>query len=358
MTEESKDESKEKNLDHDFPYLDPKNNILWVKCVNRVSKLLCDYLRSFSKGENKEENFISIVHYWLPQNKMTYDSYYIVKNIIYSILNKCPEILAFFKLLDLDINKDIFYNDSETLKLDYTEIFVKFVKKLRELKLDYNIVIVISQVDIWYNKNNLHNFIFLLRNAVKFIPSYLKFVLTLTGDSIIDLDEISRILLIKSDPEGNQGNEINISNRDLYSKYVDKWYELLDLDNIVTKDDLALKCDGDFDRLLDAAEMMWIMKSSSSKSENSSISSIFTDLEWSMISYINSLKLKSKFKDKFEDILGVLWLLRMPISTQLLSRLLSMEESNLIKLVQSDMKALVFWFKKRTKKKTNYEEEK
>lgn len=187
---------------------------------------------------------------------MTYDTYYIVKNIIYSILNKCPEILSFFKLLDLDLNKDIFYNASETIKLDYTEIFVKFVKKLRELKLDYNIVIVISQADCCYNKNNLHNFLLLLRSAIKFAPPYLKFILTLTGDSIIDLDEISRIFLLRNNPESGKGNELNISNREMYSKYIDQSYRLLSLNEYVSHQELASKCDEDFEKFLDVAELL------------------------------------------------------------------------------------------------------
>ena len=265
--------------------------------------------------------------------------------------------MAFFKLLDLDINKDIFYNDSETLKLDYTEIFIKFVKKLRELKLDYNIVIVISQVDSWYNKNNLHNFIFLLRNALRFAPPYLKFVMTLTGDSIIDLDEISRILLLKNNPEAGQINDISLSNRDLFSKYSNRWYRLLSIELLTSSEELSQKCEGDFDRLLDAVEMLWIMRSMPSQSGKSSESSIFAELEWNMSLYINSLKLKSQFKDKFEDALSILLVLKMPISSQLLAKILSMEESSLLKLVQNDLKTLVFCFKKRTKSKVKEDEE-
>lgn len=68
-----------------------------------------------------------------------------VKNIISSILRECPEVLNYLWLLDINISKDIFLNDSETLQWDPCETFVRFIKKIRELKLDYNIIIFISQ---------------------------------------------------------------------------------------------------------------------------------------------------------------------------------------------------------------------
>ena len=78
---------------------------------------------------------------------LTCDPYYLVKNTIYSILLNCPEVLGFFKIMDIRMEQDIFFNESETLKRDPSEIFVRFVKKLRELKLDYNIVLFFANVD-------------------------------------------------------------------------------------------------------------------------------------------------------------------------------------------------------------------
>jgi len=215
-TEESKADEKDKPEEHVFTPLDTSKSIMAIKCSPRVSKIICKY---FSNPQNDDKSApqkgvsskvdskaldplnLYIFHYCMPQNKMTYDSYYIVKNIIYSILEKCPEILSFFKLIDLDINLDLFLNSSETIRLDHTEIFIRFLKKLRELKLDYNIVICISQADLAYNKNYLCNFIFLLRHAIKHSPTYIKFILTFTSSSLIQLDEILRVLLINSGVE-------------------------------------------------------------------------------------------------------------------------------------------------------------
>lgn len=237
MTEESKEEFKDKIAEHEFTYLDTTKRILGVKCSERVSKIVCQHMLNYSKVDS-DNNYISIVHYCMPQNKMSYDSYYIVKNIIYSILNKCPEILSFFKLLDLDIGLDIFYNDSETLRTDYTAIFIKFIKKLRELKLDYNIVVCIAQADCAYVKNNLHNFIFLLRHAIKYAPPYLKFVVTLTGDGIIEMDEISRILLFKHEPENEKLNELLLPSAELFEKYSESVLEAVKIPQFIDKEEM------------------------------------------------------------------------------------------------------------------------
>ena len=187
---------------------------------------------------------------------MTYDSYYIVKSIIYSILTKCPEILPFFKLLDLDIAKDIFYNDSETVRRDYTEIFISFIKALRELKLDYNILIVISQADSGYNRDNLQNFMYLIRQALPYMPAYLKFIFTLTEDTLIEDEDLSRILLLNDDPEIGVVNEINLISADLSEKYDDKAFELIGIGAEGEAANLKEKCEGDFERILDLAELL------------------------------------------------------------------------------------------------------
>jgi hypothetical protein len=87
MTEESKDEESE-TANHEFPTLGSLQNILGVRCSERVSKLITQQLSHYSDEDKITKNVVSIIHYCLPQNKLTSDCYYIVKNIIYSILNK------------------------------------------------------------------------------------------------------------------------------------------------------------------------------------------------------------------------------------------------------------------------------
>jgi hypothetical protein len=133
----------QKEEDETFPeysQLNTPTNFLLFVCSPRVSLMLGEHLMITSTLKSK----LVCAHFCVPQNRLSIDSYYMVKNVINSILKESPEIMAFFKLLDINIGVDIFYNESETLKRDYTEIFTRFIKKLRELKLDYNLVIFIS----------------------------------------------------------------------------------------------------------------------------------------------------------------------------------------------------------------------
>lgn len=87
MTEESKDEESE-TANHEFPTLGSIQNVFGIRCSERVSKLITQHLSHYSDEDQISKSVVSIIHYCLPQNKLTSDCYYIVKNIIYSILNK------------------------------------------------------------------------------------------------------------------------------------------------------------------------------------------------------------------------------------------------------------------------------
>jgi hypothetical protein len=86
------------------------------------------------------------------------------------------------------------------------------------------------------------------------MPIYLKFILTFTGDSVIETDEISRILMLSGSIEENT-NEMHITNREIFTKYADATFDLLKLPQSVTKEDLMQKCDNDYERILDVAEL-------------------------------------------------------------------------------------------------------
>lgn len=72
------------------------------------------------------------------------------------------------------------------------------------------------------------------------MPVYLKFVLTLTGDSIIDIDEITRILMLNG-PVEELTNEMHITNRELFTKYSGATLDLLKLPLGAAKNDILQK---------------------------------------------------------------------------------------------------------------------
>lgn len=65
----------------------------------------------------------------------------------------------------------------------YPIIFVKFIKKINELKLDFNIVVAITGVEFAFSKDssNLKSIVYLLRSASVYLHhnSFFKFILTL-----------------------------------------------------------------------------------------------------------------------------------------------------------------------------------
>ena len=349
MTEESKEDDKPK--EHEYAILDTSTNILGIKWSERVGKMLAHYVGKYSKGENtNDKEIVSIVHYCLPQNKNTYDSYYIVKNIISSILNKCPEILCFFKLLDLDVNIDIFYNDSETLKRDYTEIFIRFMKKLKELKLDYNIVVFISQADCAYVKNNLNNFFFLLRHAVSHFPPYIKFIMTFTSESIIEIDETSRILFLHSSTMQTEvKNDLHLASRDLFEKYSSTVIDLIQIPDGIDQAEFISKCDNDFEKLLDFIEM---------KDLDINPMEIINKYDLNLASYISGINNSAKDPTKYINIIRILSHLKMPVEIETLSALWEIEESELLSTIHNDLNSIVWTFKKRSSPHEAIEEDK
>ena len=73
----------------------------------------------------------------------------------------------------------VFEADKLDLQKDYPDIFIKFCKVLKEIKLDSNIVIFVTGVENLFNMNRLDNFIYLLRTASIYFPNFLKIVLTM-----------------------------------------------------------------------------------------------------------------------------------------------------------------------------------
>jgi hypothetical protein len=245
--------------------------------------------------------------------------------------------LAYFKLLDLDINIDIFYNTSETIKRDYTEIFIRFIKKLKELKLDYNIVIFIHQADCAYNRNDMHNFLFLLRQCIPHLPPYLKFILTFTTESVIDLDEISRLMLLTEKDQ----NELFLTSESLFLNYSQAAFEILNISNKITIDEFLVKCNDDFERILDTGEMLVYMKVD--------FKSVVETYELDVSKYLADIKSRLEYGKVGCDLVEFMGQLKMPISMRMLAKFTKIEESKLTRLIKNDLAEFVWSFNKRPK---------
>lgn len=69
--------------------------------------------------------------------------------------------------------------DKIDLQKDFPDIFVKFCKILKEIRLDYNIGVFITGIENLFSMNRLDNFIYILRSASLYFPNFLKIVLTM-----------------------------------------------------------------------------------------------------------------------------------------------------------------------------------
>jgi hypothetical protein len=73
-------------------------------------------------------------------------------------------------------------NDKEDYlkQSNYPQIFVKFVKRINEMKLDFNIVVAITGIEFAFKQDDFSNIVYLLRSASVYLHtnSFLKFLVT------------------------------------------------------------------------------------------------------------------------------------------------------------------------------------
>jgi hypothetical protein len=74
---------------------------------------------------------------------------------------------------------NVFEPEKLDLQKDYPDIFVKFCKVLKEIKLDYNVGIFITGIENIFDLNRLENFIYVLRTASVYLPNFFRIVLTM-----------------------------------------------------------------------------------------------------------------------------------------------------------------------------------
>ena len=64
------------------------------------------------------------------------------------------------------------------MQMETPDIFIKFCKIIRNLKLDFNIAVFVTGIENVFEQNNLQNFIYILRSASVVMPPFLRFILT------------------------------------------------------------------------------------------------------------------------------------------------------------------------------------
>ena len=62
--------------------------------------------------------------------------------------------------------------------MESPDIFIKFCKIIRHLKLDFNVAVFITGIENLFEQSNLQNFIYILRSASVVMPPFLRFIVT------------------------------------------------------------------------------------------------------------------------------------------------------------------------------------
>ena len=55
---------------------------------------------------------------------------------------------------------------------------IKFLKIIRQIKLDFNVCLFITGIENLFNISDLQNLVYILRSASLYMPPYLRFVFT------------------------------------------------------------------------------------------------------------------------------------------------------------------------------------
>eukprot|EP00347_Sterkiella_histriomuscorum_P005755 403355392 len=136
--------------------VDNTQNIMILVGSDQDTKIIVEsFLQANVKTRTKYK--CCVLHHCIRENKMTHDSYYIF----------IKEMIQSFDQERLDLQKD------------YPEVLIKFLKVLKELKLDYNIGIFITGIENLFQQNRLDSFIYLLRSASIYFPNFVKLILTI-----------------------------------------------------------------------------------------------------------------------------------------------------------------------------------
>lgn len=103
------------------------------------------------------------LHHCTCENQISRDTYYIVKNIMRQILRTMPVLKEYllisenkeFKLVLEEIFDESTNAKHSLMETQYPDVFVKFIKKINQLKLDSNIVIIITGLEFAFENSNL-----------------------------------------------------------------------------------------------------------------------------------------------------------------------------------------------------------
>jgi hypothetical protein len=87
--------------------IDNSQNYLVILGNDLDTKIVVEsFLQANLKARTKYK--CCVLHHCVKENKISQDSYYIVKNIIFQIMRTCPSLRNYIKLMDHNVNLLLF----------------------------------------------------------------------------------------------------------------------------------------------------------------------------------------------------------------------------------------------------------
>lgn len=95
------------------------------------------------------------------------------------------------------------------------------MKVIRQIKIDYNIVVFLHGLENVYNQNDLENFVMVLRAASHVMPTYLRFVFSLERriNNFAKIDKTLKLLMSRSTASIEDLEYWNTESQTLISKF-------------------------------------------------------------------------------------------------------------------------------------------
>ncbi len=118
--------------------IDNSENILLLQGDETDTKILIESFLQANVGARTKYK-CCVLHHCCRENKLTCDSYYMMKNIIFQIINTVPSIKNYISIQDHFFLKEVLSKstpDKLELQNDYPDVLVKFFKTIKELRLD------------------------------------------------------------------------------------------------------------------------------------------------------------------------------------------------------------------------------
>lgn len=106
-----------------------------------------------------------VLHHCTEENSLSRDTYYMVKNIMRQILHTLPFLTQYLQIGNNSefehVIAEVMSSEGKSAKREYLtqssypSIFVRFIKRINELRLDFNVVVAITGIEYAFDMSDM-----------------------------------------------------------------------------------------------------------------------------------------------------------------------------------------------------------